>query len=59
MTGHFCLPPRGQRYGQLGPSVEGVAPLPRLDLHELGGEFEAFGRSKAGDSLPLGLDAEP
>ena len=55
----LLLPPRGQRCGQLRPSVEGIAPLPRFDLDEFGDQLEAFGRGEPDDGLPLGLDAEP
>ena len=55
----FLLPPCGQRCGQLGPSVEGIAPLPRFHLDELADQIEPLGRGEPGDRLALGLDAEP
>ncbi len=53
----FPLPPRGQRCGQLKPSVEGIGALARLDLKEFADQFEPLGRGKTGYRLALGIDA--
>ena len=42
----------------MGPPVEGIIPLPRLDLHELADQIEALGRRETGHRIALGLDAK-
>ena len=57
MTGYFLCRPVAN-----APAVEGVGrdhrSLSRLDLHELGGQFEAFGRRATRNRLALGFDAK-
>ena len=59
MTGHFFCRPVANAAASWGLRSRASLPLPGLDLDELGGQVEAFGRGKPGDGLPLGLDAKP
>jgi hypothetical protein len=52
-------PPRSQRCGQLGPSVQRIGALASLDLHELANDFELFCLGKSRDEFVLGLSTAP
>jgi hypothetical protein len=43
--------------GELGPAIQGVGPLPGLDLDELLGDLEALTASEPLEGLLLGLQA--
>ena len=56
--GAFELARFVQRYAQLGPQLQGVDALARLDLDMLARELELLGFGEAPDRLPLSVEAK-